>query len=216
MRCYNTGLIFNLEHMLKLQMRHSAVSTCWQKASTALSRNTSMMMIQSVQMNRCCLEMICSDVDFIFWVKYDYKCCICFVFKQAAMQTYENKGADVYTSVNSGHMNGTELTRMKEVAFEKSPSEPMVYWLFFPHAQTHILRFMLPIPPHRRCRLPFRGSLWSWTTNRGAPWPGYCTGAWSTDKVINHVLKLGKLGGSVPNRFILERKFCTQRSVIFQ
>lgn len=43
------------------------------------------------------------------------------------MQTYENKGADVYTKVGSGHMNGTELTKMKEVVFEKSPSEPMVY-----------------------------------------------------------------------------------------
>lgn len=42
------------------------------------------------------------------------------------MQTYENKGADVHTNASSGHMNGTELTRMKEVAFEKGPSEPMV------------------------------------------------------------------------------------------
>ncbi|XP_029028658.1 55 kDa erythrocyte membrane protein [Betta splendens] len=44
---------------------------------------------------------------------------------KAAMQTYENKGADVYSNASSGHMNGTELTRMKEVAFEKGPSEPM-------------------------------------------------------------------------------------------
>uniref|UniRef100_A0A4W6F5A7 55 kDa erythrocyte membrane protein n=1 Tax=Lates calcarifer TaxID=8187 RepID=A0A4W6F5A7_LATCA len=44
---------------------------------------------------------------------------------KAAMQTYENKGAEVYTNGSAGHMNGTELTRMKEVAFEKNPSEPM-------------------------------------------------------------------------------------------
>uniref|UniRef100_A0A671TTE1 55 kDa erythrocyte membrane protein n=1 Tax=Sparus aurata TaxID=8175 RepID=A0A671TTE1_SPAAU len=42
-----------------------------------------------------------------------------------AMQTYENKGADVYTNGSAGHINGAELTRMKEVAFEKNPSEPM-------------------------------------------------------------------------------------------
>uniref|UniRef100_A0A673B6P7 55 kDa erythrocyte membrane protein n=1 Tax=Sphaeramia orbicularis TaxID=375764 RepID=A0A673B6P7_9TELE len=41
------------------------------------------------------------------------------------MQTYENKGAEVYTNGSAGHMNGTELTRMKEVAFQKNPSEPM-------------------------------------------------------------------------------------------
>uniref|UniRef100_A0AAQ5XMZ6 55 kDa erythrocyte membrane protein n=1 Tax=Amphiprion ocellaris TaxID=80972 RepID=A0AAQ5XMZ6_AMPOC len=46
-------------------------------------------------------------------------------YLQAAMQTYENKGADVYTNGSARHMNGTELTRMKEVAFEKNPSEPM-------------------------------------------------------------------------------------------
>ncbi|XP_037543975.1 55 kDa erythrocyte membrane protein isoform X1 [Nematolebias whitei] len=45
--------------------------------------------------------------------------------KQAAMQTYENKGAELYTNGCAGHMNGTDLTRMKEVAFEKNPSEPM-------------------------------------------------------------------------------------------
>uniref|UniRef100_A0A668ASM8 55 kDa erythrocyte membrane protein n=1 Tax=Myripristis murdjan TaxID=586833 RepID=A0A668ASM8_9TELE len=47
------------------------------------------------------------------------------VFPQLAMQTYENKGAEVYTNGSAGHMNGTELTKMKEVAFEKNPSEPM-------------------------------------------------------------------------------------------
>ncbi|CAJ1064314.1 kDa erythrocyte membrane protein [Xyrichtys novacula] len=44
---------------------------------------------------------------------------------KATMQTYENKGADVYTNGSAKHMNGTELTRMREVAFEKNPSEPM-------------------------------------------------------------------------------------------
>ena len=52
------------------------------------------------------------------------------------MQTYENKGADVYTNGSAGHMNGAELTRMKEVAFEKNPSEPMVRHLP-PHKHTH-------------------------------------------------------------------------------
>ena len=52
------------------------------------------------------------------------------------MQTYENKGADIYTNGSAGHMNGAELTRMKEVAFEKNPSEPMVRHLP-PHKHTH-------------------------------------------------------------------------------
>lgn len=42
------------------------------------------------------------------------------------MQTYDNKGAEIYTNGSAAHMNGTDLTKMKEVAFEKSPSEPMV------------------------------------------------------------------------------------------
>uniref|UniRef100_A0A8C5HVT0 55 kDa erythrocyte membrane protein n=1 Tax=Gouania willdenowi TaxID=441366 RepID=A0A8C5HVT0_GOUWI len=41
------------------------------------------------------------------------------------MQSYENKGAEVYTNGSVGHVNGTELTRMKEVAFEKNASEPL-------------------------------------------------------------------------------------------
>lgn len=45
------------------------------------------------------------------------------------MQTYENKGAEVYTNGSAGHMNGAELTKMKEVEFEKNPSEPMVCYL---------------------------------------------------------------------------------------
>ncbi|KAA8587189.1 hypothetical protein FQN60_001025 [Etheostoma spectabile] len=44
---------------------------------------------------------------------------------KAAMQTYENKGAEVYTNGSAGHLNGTELNKMKEVEFEKNPSEPM-------------------------------------------------------------------------------------------
>ncbi|KAM8897285.1 55 kDa erythrocyte membrane protein isoform 2-T2 [Spinachia spinachia] len=43
----------------------------------------------------------------------------------AAMQTYENKGAEVYTNGSAGHMNGTDMTRMKEVEFDKNPLEPM-------------------------------------------------------------------------------------------
>ncbi|XP_067112913.1 55 kDa erythrocyte membrane protein [Osmerus mordax] len=44
--------------------------------------------------------------------------------EKAAMQT-ETKGAEVYTNGSAGLMNGAELTRMREVAFEKNPSEPM-------------------------------------------------------------------------------------------
>ncbi|XP_068600177.1 55 kDa erythrocyte membrane protein [Brachionichthys hirsutus] len=41
------------------------------------------------------------------------------------MQTFQNKGAELYTNGSAGHMNGAQVTRMKEVAFEKNPSEPM-------------------------------------------------------------------------------------------
>lgn len=44
---------------------------------------------------------------------------------KVAMQNYENQGADFYTNGSAGHRNCTEVPRMKEVAFEKSPSEPM-------------------------------------------------------------------------------------------
>lgn len=64
------------------------------------------------------------------------------------MQTYENKGAEVYTNGSAGHMNGAELTRMKEVAFEKSPSEPMVHHLPPDTHTFYIFTFVLPIPPH--------------------------------------------------------------------
>lgn len=45
------------------------------------------------------------------------------------MQT-ETKRAEVHTNGSTGLMNGAELTRMREVAFEKNPSEPMVNGLF--------------------------------------------------------------------------------------
>lgn len=58
------------------------------------------------------------------------------------MQTYENKGAEVYTNGSAKHMNGTEQTKMREVAFEKNPSEPMVKYLpTHTHAHTHTLIF---------------------------------------------------------------------------
>lgn len=51
---------------------------------------------------------------------------ISFFLLQGATPTCENKGAELYTNGSAGHMNGTELTKMKEVAFQKNPSEPMV------------------------------------------------------------------------------------------
>ncbi|XP_061818030.1 55 kDa erythrocyte membrane protein isoform X2 [Nerophis lumbriciformis] len=44
---------------------------------------------------------------------------------KVAMQSLESKGADVYTNGSAKYRNGTELTKMKEVVFEKNPSEPM-------------------------------------------------------------------------------------------
>ncbi|KAG7265813.1 hypothetical protein CRUP_004267 [Coryphaenoides rupestris] len=44
---------------------------------------------------------------------------------KAAMQTSDSQGAAVYTNGSPAHVNGSELSRMKEVVFEKSPSEPM-------------------------------------------------------------------------------------------
>ncbi|CDQ70701.1 unnamed protein product [Oncorhynchus mykiss] len=51
--------------------------------------------------------------------------------EKGVMPAYETKGAEVYTNGNAGHMNGTEPTRMREVAFEKNPSEPMGVTLKF-------------------------------------------------------------------------------------
>lgn len=53
------------------------------------------------------------------------------------MQTYESKGAEVFSNGSAGHINGAELSRMREVAFEKNQSEPLV------HTHTHT-----PIPTH--------------------------------------------------------------------
>lgn len=49
---------------------------------------------------------------------------------QAAMQTNNCKGQEVYTNGSAGYMNNKDVTRMREVAFEKSSSEPLVYALF--------------------------------------------------------------------------------------
>lgn len=42
------------------------------------------------------------------------------------MQTYDSKRQDIYTNGSAGHVNGKESTKMREVAFEKNPSEPLV------------------------------------------------------------------------------------------
>ncbi|KAM9333723.1 55 kDa erythrocyte membrane protein isoform 2-T2 [Pholidichthys leucotaenia] len=44
---------------------------------------------------------------------------------KAAMQTYENKGAEFYTNGSARPTDCAEGIRMKEVSFEKNPSEPM-------------------------------------------------------------------------------------------
>ncbi|KTG48004.1 hypothetical protein cypCar_00041393, partial [Cyprinus carpio] len=44
---------------------------------------------------------------------------------QAAMQTNDCKGQEVYTNGSAGYMNNKDVTRMREVAFEKSSSEPL-------------------------------------------------------------------------------------------
>ncbi|XP_060792499.1 55 kDa erythrocyte membrane protein [Neoarius graeffei] len=45
---------------------------------------------------------------------------------KAARQTFEVKEQDtVYTNGSTGHMNVKEVTKMREVAFEKHPSEPL-------------------------------------------------------------------------------------------
>lgn len=51
------------------------------------------------------------------------------------MQTYDNKGAEVFSNGSAGHINGAELSRMREVAFEKNQSEPLVHT----HTHTHTL-----------------------------------------------------------------------------
>ncbi|XP_041750763.2 55 kDa erythrocyte membrane protein isoform X2 [Coregonus clupeaformis] len=51
--------------------------------------------------------------------------------EKGVMPAYETKGAEEYTNGSAGHMNGTETTRIREVAFEKDPSEPMGVTLKF-------------------------------------------------------------------------------------
>lgn len=124
MRCYNTGLIFNPGHMSKLWLKHRCF--CYTLSSSYLKAGT----------------------DFTFGLfQYRYTTCIfilkhsmCrniffFFFLQGAMQAQENKGAADYANGGAGHMNGTESSRMREVAFEKNPSEPMVTQLTHTHTQ---------------------------------------------------------------------------------
>lgn len=49
------------------------------------------------------------------------------------MQTYENKGAEIFSNGSAGHINGAEQSTMREVAFEKNQSEPLVRT----HTHTH-------------------------------------------------------------------------------
>ncbi|KAK9955856.1 hypothetical protein ABG768_015703 [Culter alburnus] len=44
---------------------------------------------------------------------------------KAAMQTYDSKAQEVYSNGSAGHMNGKDVNKMREVAFEKNPSEPL-------------------------------------------------------------------------------------------
>ncbi|KAI4882499.1 hypothetical protein NFI96_018895 [Prochilodus magdalenae] len=44
---------------------------------------------------------------------------------KTAMQTCEGKDQEVYTNGSASYTNGKEVNRMREVAFEKHPSEPM-------------------------------------------------------------------------------------------
>ncbi|XP_020785876.1 55 kDa erythrocyte membrane protein isoform X2 [Boleophthalmus pectinirostris] len=44
---------------------------------------------------------------------------------KADIQVDENKGAEVFTNGSTGHLNGKEMTKMREVVLEKNPSEPL-------------------------------------------------------------------------------------------
>ncbi|XP_051955348.1 55 kDa erythrocyte membrane protein-like isoform X2 [Xyrauchen texanus] len=44
---------------------------------------------------------------------------------KAIMQTQDSKGQEVHTNGSAGHMNGKDVTKMREVAFEKHTSEPL-------------------------------------------------------------------------------------------
>lgn len=56
------------------------------------------------------------------------------------MQTYENKGAEVFSNGSAGHINGAELSRMREVAFKKNQSEPLVHRPTHTHTQIYVIR----------------------------------------------------------------------------
>ncbi|XP_076836458.1 55 kDa erythrocyte membrane protein [Brachyhypopomus gauderio] len=45
--------------------------------------------------------------------------------EKAAMQTLEAKEQEAYSNGSAGHVNASEVARIREVAFEKSPSEPL-------------------------------------------------------------------------------------------
>ena len=60
------------------------------------------------------------------------------------MQNYENMGAEVFSNGSAGHVNGAELSRMREVAFEKNQSEPLVRGpptTTHTHTHTNVLYF---------------------------------------------------------------------------
>lgn len=59
------------------------------------------------------------------------------------MQTYENKGAEVLSNGSAGHINGAELSRMREVAFEKNQSEPLVHRPTHTHMHKHTHKCIL-------------------------------------------------------------------------
>lgn len=77
----------------------------------------------------------------------------CLLLWQVVMQTLENRGAGFYANGCAGHVNGSELTRMKEVAFKKDPSEPMVSTHPGWRADIRLMfRCALLIPPCCLCR----------------------------------------------------------------
>lgn len=121
-------LIFNLEHMLKLQNETSRLSL---QLLEVITLRVSLMCLQQAWLGSHTLvpRYISELFFFLSHVSWIFNFPLCFAssfVKQAAMQIYETKGAEVYTNGSAGHMNGAEYTRMREVAFEKNQSEPMV------------------------------------------------------------------------------------------
>ncbi|XP_065143342.1 55 kDa erythrocyte membrane protein [Paramisgurnus dabryanus] len=45
--------------------------------------------------------------------------------EKAAMQTIDSKGQEIYTNGSASHVNGKDVPKMREVAFEKNSSEPL-------------------------------------------------------------------------------------------